>query len=68
MEDKSVDQARKDAVAATMEDYIIMRRAAREETQILTLNNVGVERDDKKLRDNVARHCGLQMPKEYKGL
>jgi hypothetical protein len=65
MEDKGVEQARKDAVAAVMEDYIIMRRAAREETHILTLNNVGVERDEKKLRDNVANHVGLQMPKEY---
>jgi len=39
-----------------------MRRAAREETHILTLNKVGVERNDKTLRENVARHVGLQMP------
>ena len=53
-------------VQSVFEDYLIMRRAAREETHILTLNKVGVERDQKKMRDNVARHCGLQMPKEFK--
>ncbi len=45
---------------------MIMRRAAREETQILTLNKVGIERDQKKMRENVAKHVGLQMPKEFK--
>lgn len=48
-----------------MEDYMIMRRSAREETHILTLNRVGLERDDKKLREGVARHVGLAMPDEY---
>ncbi len=47
------------------EDYLIMRRAAREETYILTLNKVGVERDQKKMRENVARHVGLSMPKTF---
>lgn len=42
-----------------------MRRAAREETHILTLNKVGVERDNKKLRENVAKHVGLAMPKLF---
>jgi len=44
---------------------MIMRRSAREETHILTLNRVGLERDDKKLREGVARHCGLAMTKEF---
>lgn len=43
-----------------------MRRAAREECHILALNGVGIERDDKKLRDGVAKHVGLAMPNEYK--
>lgn len=42
-----------------------MRRAIREETHILTLNKVGIERDQKKMRDNVARHVGLSMPKLF---
>jgi hypothetical protein len=49
-----------------MQDYMIMRRAAREECHILALNGVGVERDDKKLREGVAKHVGLAMPQEYK--
>lgn len=28
-----------------LDDYMVMRRAAREETHILTLNKVGIERD-----------------------
>lgn len=32
-------------VESVFEDYLIMRRAAREETHILTLNKVGIERD-----------------------
>ena len=47
------------------EDYMTMRRAIREETHILTLNKVGIERDQKKMRDNVARHVGLSMPKLF---
>lgn len=47
------------------EDYMIMRRAIREETHILTLNKVGIERDQKQMRENVARHVGLQMPKLF---
>ncbi len=44
------------------DDYMIMRRAAREENHILKLNKVGIERDEKKMRENVSRHVGLQMP------
>ncbi len=47
------------------EDYMIMRRAIREETNILTLNKVGIERNQKQMRENVARHVGLQMPKLF---
>jgi len=53
------------AVSHVMQDYMIMRRAAREECHILALNGVGVERDDKKLREGVAKHVGLAMPQEY---
>lgn len=56
------DQTR---VKSVFEDYLIMRRAAREETYILTLNKVGIERDQKKMRENVARHVGLSMPKTF---
>ena len=42
-----------------------MRRSAREETHILTLNKVGIERDQKKMRENVARHCGLSITKTF---
>ena len=45
---------------------MILRRAAREESHINILNKVGVERDEQQKRVNVARHCGLAMPKEYK--
>ena len=61
------DSESKAAVTSVLEDYMIMRRAAREETHILDLNRVGIERDDKQLRDNVAKHVGLQMPKLYEG-
>ena len=40
-----------------------MRRAAREEAHILKLNRVGIERDEKAKRENVAKHVGLSMPK-----
>lgn len=40
-----------------------MRRAAREEAHILELNKVGVERDQKKQVENIAKQVGLQMPK-----
>jgi hypothetical protein len=55
----------KQRVKNILEDYIEMRRAAREETHILTLNKVGIERDNKKLRENVAKHVGLAMPKLF---
>ncbi len=44
---------------------MIMRRAAREENHILKLNKVGVERNEKQMRENVSRHVGLQMPLLY---
>ena len=49
-----------------MEEFLFLRRAAREERQVLTLNRVGIERDQKKQAENVAKHVGLQMPVEYK--
>ena len=45
---------------------MIMRRAAREECHILALNGVGIQRDDKKLREGVAKHCGLEIREGYK--
>lgn len=46
-------------------DYLLMRRAAREENHILTLNRVGVEKDQKKIIQDVAKHVGLEMPKQF---
>ena len=46
-------------VRRVFEDYMVMRRAAREENHILALNRVGIERNQKKLVDGVARHVGL---------
>lgn len=45
---------------------MIMRKAAREENHILALNGVGIERDDKKIREGVAAHCGLSIHEGYK--
>ena len=58
------ESARKNCLN-TMEDWMIMRRAQREESHILILNKIGIERDEKVKRDNVAKHCGLAMPKEF---
>jgi len=46
-------------------DWLVLRRSSREESHILKINNIGVERDEKVKRDNVAKHCGLSMPKEF---
>ena len=48
-----------------MNDYLIFRRAAREENHILALNRVGQEKDEKKIREDVAKHVGLSMPEQY---
>ena len=48
-----------------MEDYLILKRAAREEAHILKLNRIGLEKDEKKLKDNAAKYVGLKMPQEY---
>ena len=50
---------------AAVQDWLILRRASREESHILALNKVGIERDEQKKRENVAKHCGLSMPTEY---
>lgn len=63
---QTADERKVKRAESVFEDYIIMRRAAREESHILALNKVGIERDEKKLRENVARHVGLQMPQEFK--
>jgi hypothetical protein len=38
---------------------MILRRAAREENHILALNRVGQEKNEKAIREGVARHVGL---------
>lgn len=48
-----------------VEDWIHLRRATREEAHILKLNRIGIERDEKQKRENVAKHVGLSMPKEF---
>jgi len=50
----------------TISDWLVLRRAAREESHILKLNKIGIERDEKKKRENVAKHVGLSMPTEFK--
>lgn len=61
-----VDQARKQRCIDTVQDWLVLRRAAREEAHILKLNKIGIERDEKAKRENVAKHVGLNMPKEFK--
>lgn len=56
--------AQKKCIAA-IEDWLVLRRASREESHILLLNKIGIERDEEQKRINVAKHCGLQMPTEY---
>ena len=48
-----------------MQDWLELRRATREEAHILRLNKIGIERDEKKKRENVAKHVGLALPKEF---
>ena len=48
-----------------IQDYLILRRAAREEAHILKLNRVGIERNEKKLNEKAAKYVGLKMPKEF---
>ena len=43
----------------------MLRRSARGEGHILKLNRIGIERDEKKKRENVAKHVGLAMPKAF---
>ena len=61
----SVSDAKKKRFVNAIEDYLALRRACREEAHILLLNRVGVERDEKKLKEAAARYVGLAMPKEY---
>jgi hypothetical protein len=42
---QTASEADQKRVHAIFEDYLIMRRAAREEAHILILNKVGIERD-----------------------
>ena len=60
------DPVKSQRCLAALEDWLILRRAAREEAHILKLNKIGIERDEKAKRENVAKHVGLNMPKEYK--
>ena len=48
-----------------MEDYLILKRAAREEAHILKLNRIGLEKNEKSLNEKAAKYVGLKMPKEY---
>ena len=64
---QSADEREAQRAESVFEDYMVMRRAAREESHILALNKVGIERDEKQLRENVAKHVGLTMPHEFRG-
>ena len=66
IESSEVSEEAKKRCLLTIEDWLAMRRATREESHILLLNRVGIERDEQKKRENVAKHVGLAMPKEYK--
>ena len=62
--EKPEEKASKRCIEA-LEDWLVLRRSAREEAHILKLNKIGIERDEQKKRENVARHVGLHLPKEY---
>lgn len=64
MESSEVEESTKQKISCVLEDYLVMRRAAREEAHILELNRVGLEKDEAKIRENVAKHCGLEIPKK----
>ena len=58
-----VDEAQKVRCVNAVQDWLVLRRSAREEAHILKLNKIGIERDEKAKRENVAKHVGLAMPK-----
>ena len=37
--------------ASAIDDYLILKRAAREEAHVLKLNRVGIEKDEKRLNE-----------------
>ena len=49
--------------ASAIDDYLTLKRAAREEAHVLKLNRIGIEKDEKKLNEQAARYVGLKMPK-----
>jgi len=65
MHSAEVPEAEQKKCVEAIEDWLVLRRAAREESHILVINNVGIERDERKKRENVAKHVGLALPKAY---
>ena len=63
---KSDSQEKKDFEIA-IRDYLVMRKAAQEQKEILELNRVGVEKDMKKIIASTAKYVGVSMPKTYEG-
>jgi len=55
------DSREKDKVERVLSEYLEFRRSTRELDHVMLLNKIGIERDEKKKRDTVARHCGLRM-------
>ena len=47
-----------------LQDYLVLRRAGREEQEILRLNRINIEKNEKEQRERLAHHCGLRMPYE----
>ena len=66
VQDSEIPQVAQAKCLNTIHDWLVLRRAAREEAHILKINNIGIERDEAMKRKNVAKHCGLSMPIEYK--
>ena len=46
-------------------DYLLLREAAAKELHIMSLNRVGVDKNLKSIIEQTAKHCGLQMPKQW---
>jgi len=59
--DSSASEAEKKQVESAFQDLLVLRRAGREQHNILNLNRIGVEKDEGKIRAQTAAHCGLAL-------
>ena len=54
-----------DKYERAIQDYLFFRESAAEEVKIMELNRIGVEKNLKAIMHQTARHCGLEMPKQW---